>query len=309
MNKTKNLLLLSCCTALLILNGCKKETVTPTGGGPAPCETQIWYQDADGDGKGNPKVSQEHCDQPDGYVLDNTDFIDKAIERKAVPALMKISGETCPPCGGWGWTAWEDLSHKKIGQAFCWTSYGTFVSNGNFRGQELTPTMQAFQDRFWKSGSKPSFAVNHNDYQSATTDAEQAVDDFIAVEPNMAAVLEATIEDDKLTITSEVEFYKDMPGEYVLGAYLVEDKVTGYQAGHADGNNAKHHYVMRGSLSDNAWGETIASAGATNGQKFEKTFTATIPANYNTENFSYGVIVWRKFGQAYVFQNAYTTQK
>lgn len=37
------------------------------------CEETVWYQDADGDGLGNPSVSVEACDQPTGYVADNSD--------------------------------------------------------------------------------------------------------------------------------------------------------------------------------------------------------------------------------------------
>jgi hypothetical protein len=41
-----------------------------------PCTETTWYQDADGDGLGNPDVSQDSCEQPEGYVSDNTDTDD-----------------------------------------------------------------------------------------------------------------------------------------------------------------------------------------------------------------------------------------
>ena len=40
------------------------------------CVESIWYEDADGDGLGNPNVSQTACDQPVGFVADNTDTDD-----------------------------------------------------------------------------------------------------------------------------------------------------------------------------------------------------------------------------------------
>ncbi|MFK7920997.1 MAG: YHYH protein [Bacteroidia bacterium] len=46
--------------------------------GDMPCSESTWYQDADGDGLGNPDVSQSACEQPDGYVADNNDADDTA---------------------------------------------------------------------------------------------------------------------------------------------------------------------------------------------------------------------------------------
>lgn len=56
-------LMLVLCT--LTLQSCKED-----------CIEQTWYQDVDGDGLGNPDVSQMDCEQPIGYVADNTDSSD-----------------------------------------------------------------------------------------------------------------------------------------------------------------------------------------------------------------------------------------
>ena len=37
----------------------------------------IWYHDADGDGYGNPADILSECDQPAGYIIDNTDCNDQ----------------------------------------------------------------------------------------------------------------------------------------------------------------------------------------------------------------------------------------
>ncbi|MDA8693245.1 YHYH protein [Saprospiraceae bacterium] len=40
------------------------------------CTETTWFEDADGDGLGNPDVTVDACDQPDGFVADNTDTDD-----------------------------------------------------------------------------------------------------------------------------------------------------------------------------------------------------------------------------------------
>ncbi|MEM9719279.1 MAG: YHYH protein [Bacteroidota bacterium] len=52
------------------------------------CAETTWYQDADGDGLGNPAVSQSACDQPDGYVTNDSDTDDSgnATSTAATPS-------------------------------------------------------------------------------------------------------------------------------------------------------------------------------------------------------------------------------
>lgn len=63
---TKNILVVA---ALLL-------TVACSGNEDTDCQEQTWYQDFDNDGLGNAAVSLSACEQPSGYVLDNSDTDD-----------------------------------------------------------------------------------------------------------------------------------------------------------------------------------------------------------------------------------------
>lgn len=53
---------------VLVISSCKEDDDA--------CPETTWYEDADGDGLGNPSVSQLACEQPEGYVADNSDTDD-----------------------------------------------------------------------------------------------------------------------------------------------------------------------------------------------------------------------------------------
>lgn len=69
--------------ATVLISSCKDDD--------EPCIESIWYEDVDGDGLGNPNVSRVSCDQPDGFVADNTDPNDTGIASTPLSAFDEFN--------------------------------------------------------------------------------------------------------------------------------------------------------------------------------------------------------------------------
>jgi|GEM_PF-2424687 len=63
-------LLLTLCLSIAFVSSCKKDD-------NEDCTEQTWFEDLDGDGLGDPNISQVHCEQPTGYVNNQNDLNDK----------------------------------------------------------------------------------------------------------------------------------------------------------------------------------------------------------------------------------------
>ena len=63
---------------LLVINSCNKDE----------CAKLTWYEDHDSDGFGNSEVFIQRCEQPEGYVVDSTDFNDSSAY--AYPGAVEL---------------------------------------------------------------------------------------------------------------------------------------------------------------------------------------------------------------------------
>ncbi len=62
--------------------------------GSAACTPTTWYQDLDGDGKGNPNISVQACDQPPGYVSNSLDCDDNSATACPKPSGLQTTNVT-----------------------------------------------------------------------------------------------------------------------------------------------------------------------------------------------------------------------
>ncbi|MEN8929189.1 MAG: Omp28-related outer membrane protein [Flavobacteriales bacterium] len=240
-------------------------------------------------------------------------------QMKKIPYIYKHTGETCYYCGDWGWPLWIGAADDNVGNALAWGNYGTGFSDGTFRGQELSTsfsTNEDFQNNSAAMGGKPSFVMNGNKITLTGATIQDAINGITA---DVAAInadsdIDATAafvtswEGDKLKVETQAKLHKQLIGNYFMSAYVIENKAKGPQSGPNGGASVEHHYVMRGSMHTDTWGQELFNGTEEADAVFEKTFEATIPSTYVKENISVGVIIWRKNGTKYFWVNCATDQ-
>ena len=110
------------------------------------CEGQgafVWYQDADEDGLGNPDVSEEACDQPDGYVSNSDDTDDTCV------GMI----DECGICEGQGASVWyqdadeDGLGNPDVSEEACDQPDG-YVSNSDDTDDTGGTTSNALHSAF-----------------------------------------------------------------------------------------------------------------------------------------------------------------
>ena len=111
--------------------------------------------------------------------------------------------------------------------------------------------------------------------------------DEIAKDPVIALKIENTYNADNrtLNVTVSGKVLNDQLEDLNLVVCLMEDGITGLQQT-PDGVNPDyvHRHVFRGTLDGLAWGSSIGTAPFAEGFTFEKTYSYTLPEDFEAEN-------------------------
>lgn len=233
--------------------------------------------------------------------------------------VIKHTGSVCPPCGGWGWTANEDIiSTNKANAAFMSAYSQNFVAK-LFITQTATDLDKAWGVTGYPTWSADGVLQLDRSNQGVNINGEKAKVKAEVEAHKAAAVVANTgfktsFDGDKIVIDTKTKFFKAATGDYQLAVYVLEDGVVGAQSGHPNTPNVSHHHVMRGAAilsgetSASTWGTLVASGNIAANTEVSKKFTLDVKG-FNKDNLEVVVVLWKKDLGKYVFVNANHNQK
>lgn len=233
----------------------------------------------------------------------------ETVPKKAQVLHIKSSGTKCPPCGGWGWTANEEIIKKADGHIIPMTIHGGWHSfAGSFTNEESDEFDREFGSRSFPSFFAPSGenGTFEDQKEGAQTTADivnkvlTVIDDYTAGEQNPVAnvALKYEISNNEIKVDTRTRFFEETEGEYYIAVYITESDVQAQQSGHPDGNPF-HKFVLRTATDDHATfgvplnqGESIKAD-----QLFEMSHSAEFPEGaWDKNNIHVSATIWKITG-------------
>jgi hypothetical protein len=232
-------------------------------------------------------------------VLFSGSLIAQIVPEVQRPLVTKIAATWCPPCGGWGWTFFENLVIDNEDKATLIVAHHS--------GDLICPSGAEFSENF-NTPYQPYFYVYNDDLgvsSSNATSKRTAVKDLIDAEsvkmPIVNAGMNLLLAGDELVVETKTKFFQDASGEYYLGVYAVENEVINNQSG--QGNNAVHEKVLRGRISDEIFGDFISSGDVSANSEFDQAFSIILDNGWDLSHLEIITIVWEKEGDKFVAIN------
>jgi len=214
--------------------------------------------------------------------------------KKTNPILFEYTSTGCFGCGQWGKPTFKNLIennpdiiplavHIKYGDPMI-TEFSTQIGQNRY-GTIFTPQL-------WVNDSNAVVLEGNGiNSQLSIARANQLIEN---TKQKSAPALAASnqIVDNKFEVSFGTQFIDfEGNGEYFIGCYLTEDKISHQQSGYS-GNPAQHNHVIR-DAANGTYGFSFTKAKLTNNKK-EWKHTFEIKSNYNIENLYSTILIWEK---------------
>ncbi len=192
-----------------------------------------------------------------GNSVENTSIV---VPHENQSLMINICATNCPPCGGWGWTMFDEVAYKTRDE-----SLPLMIYSANPFAEHLICEEGTIIDDYLGVTGYPTFAANNemmlsrNGGSVNVYNEKQMIYDTIASHSNSVVSAGAGLhfwmkKDGYIRFSYKMTLFDpEDNANYQLAIYVVEDKVKAYQAGHKDGIDAIHPFVLRDGYKG-AWG-------------------------------------------------------
>ena len=189
----------------------------------------------------------QSCDIVDGPYSENIDIEpeDSVLNRRAL--LIEFTGIKCPNCPDASAEAHRIIDKYK-GRVFGMNIHATSLARPDFSKENQFDFRTVVGNEIYQKSNQnavPSGAVSAfldgSSYTNSFLSWESKAVEFISEEAEFDIKLNL---DNKLNI--ELEFFKELEGNFRIAAYLVENNIIGYQLHNSTHiQDYKHDYVLR----------------------------------------------------------------
>lgn len=239
------------------------------------------------------------------YTISALNAQEISVEPVQKVLMTKKTASWCPPCGSWGWNVFETLLAEADANTIVLAAHYS-TSNDVL----TTPTGTALIDNLERTFSRPAFLVNNSvkagSSNNALTKIQEGITEAAAAELIAQTGIEATYAPGSTTIdiATRTQFFTAAAGEYQLGVYLVKKSMISYQA--SIGNDADHKSVLRDALTEDIFGETIATGNIAANTSVQQQFSFELGED-DLSNLQILTLIWKKAEDNYELINANLT--
>lgn len=227
--------------------------------------------------------------------------------------FVKFTATWCGPCGSYGAPTFANKMNTHKGKILAISlQYNDALSTADNEG--LVSGFLAHMPPPGGSLSTPSFGVNNQYYAQTLGAADAEVNSKYAADPNVGVGIKYTIgagpNAGKLNITAIGKFFKQVNGEYKISILAIAKKTIAPQKVDDTYNpNFEHKQVLLGAItSGGLYGEAFHTGPAQPGTLAKWAKAVAINPAWDLTNLEMGVIVWRKNGNSWTFENCTITK-
>ena len=230
----------------------------------------MYYQDADGDGYGNPAVSQEVCTQPAGYVADNTDCNDSDASVNPGAAEVPYDG-TDQDCSGAGLTDVDGDGYDSIVVAGGTDCNDTDVTIN----PGATEIFDGVDNNCDGQADEGFIDADHDGYASVATGGDDCDDTNEAINPGATEVCDGIDNTCNGFIDIEVTSYSKIDAGYYHSVGLKSDGTLWAWGANGvgqlgDGTTSNRYSAVQVGV-DSDWTSVAADENHTLGVKYDGT--------------------------------------